>query len=245
LCSSICSAQSSDSLQRITGYVYDKSNNSLPNSYILNLTKNTGTRSNYLGQFNIGACKTDTLQFSNVACKTLSFPAEKISNGDTIHLEIMYYSLKELKVFEWGSTYEDFKAKMKSMPVTETLGEKLLLPQQKGNPIPNFKNANALSNPLFAITNPVDFLYFNLNKKQQSIRKVIEFNENEKLIRRFDSIYNRTKISDLTGLENAQLDSFLIYLNQNFQCDFNCTEVQITSEIYRKWEYYKQDQLSK
>jgi len=235
----ICLAQNADSLQRIEGFLLDKSNNPLPYSHIINLSSGRGTTSSSEGKFDIGVLSSDSILFRNIAYKDLILLAGNIHKGDTIHLEIKLYSINEVKIFEWGSTYEDFKVKMMSMPVTETWGEKLGLPQQKGNPIPNYKNASTLSNPLFAITNPVDFLYFNLNKKQQSIRKVIEFNENEDLIRRFESVYNRAGISKMTGLANAELDTFLVFLNRNFQCDFHCTEVQIISEIYKKWDYYK------
>lgn len=235
----ICLGQESDSVQRYKSVVTDKLGNPLAYSHIINLSSGRGATSNNNGVFEITAKGEDSILFRNVSCVDLVIPASDIHNFDTIRLETKLYSLNEVKIFEWGSTYEDFGAKMMSMPVTKSWNEKLGLPQQSGNPIPNFKNADVLSNPLFAITNPVDFLYYNLNKKQQSIQKVIEFQKNEDQIRKFESVYNRKSISALTGLTNEPLDSFLIFLNVNFNCDFKCSEIQIVSEIFKQWEFFK------
>jgi hypothetical protein len=234
----ICHAQNIDSLYVINGYVCDETINPLPYSHIINLRDGRGCTSGLDGNFCLNAFLSDTILIRNLSYEDIVIAAGKIQAQDTLIMKIRYYQLKEVKIFEWGSTYADFKAKMKSMPVTENWGEKLKLPQQKGNPLPNFRNPDALSNPIFAITNPVDFLYFNLNKKQQSIQKVIEFQQNEDLIRRFESIYNRSSISALTGLSGDELDKFLINLNLKFNCDFNCSEIQIVEEIYKFWKEY-------
>jgi hypothetical protein len=112
------------------------------------------------------------------------------------------------------------------------------LPQETGHSLPNYQNPDVLSNPLFAITNPVDFIYFNLSKKQQSVRRVNEFKRNEEQIRRFESVYNRSGIGKLTGLSGKELDDFMIYLNLHFTCDFRCTEIQIITEIFNRWRDY-------
>ncbi len=231
-------AQYPDSIRRVEACVCNESAIPLAWTHIINLSNGRGTTSNAGGVFSLNVSDEDTIIFRNLAYEELILPAGKIQPGDTIHLKIRLYSIKEVKIFEWGSTYEDFKAKMKSMPVTESLAQKLGLPQQTGNPVPNYQNPDVLKNPMFAYTNPVDFIYYNYNKKQQSIRKVNEFKENEELIRRFESVYNRTRIGKLTGLNGKKLDDFMIYLNLHFKCDFNCTEVQIISEIFKCWRDY-------
>ena len=235
----MCFGQDSDSVHSYKSIVSDKLGNPLPYSHIINLRSGRGATSNNSGIFEITAKDEDSILFRNVSCVDLVITASDILKLDTIQLETKLYSINEVKIFEWGSTYQDFGAKMMSMPVTKSWTEKLGLPQQTGNPIPNFKNADILSNPLFAITNPVDFLYFNLNKKQQSIQKVIEFQNNEDKIRKFEAVYNRKSISALTGLTNEPLDSFLVFLNSNFVCDFRCSEIQIVTEIFKQWELYK------
>jgi hypothetical protein len=231
-------AQSPDSLKRITGCICNETTIPLAYTHIINLSNGRGSISDTSGNFSLNVLISDSILFRNLAYQDLVVTGGEIQTGDTIHLKIRLYAIKEVKIFVWGSTYADFKAKMKSMPVTENFGEKLGLPQQKGNPIPNFRNPDVLSNPFFAYTNPVDFLYFNFNKKEQSIRKVMEFKQNEDLIRRFESIYNRGRIGILTGLAGEELDAFLIYLNIHFKCDFNCNEIQIISEIYMHCENY-------
>jgi hypothetical protein len=240
LANTICHAQAPDSLKRISGYICNETSDPLFCSHVINVSNGRGSTSDTNGKFTINAGITDSILFRNLAYHDLIISAGDFREGDTIHMLIKLYAIKEVKIFEWGSTYADFKAKVKSMPVTENMGEKLGLPQQTGNPIPNYRNPDVLSNPLFAYTNPVDFLYFNLNKKERSIRKVMEFKQNEDLIRKFESVYNRVGIGALTGLANEELDKFMIYLNLHFKCDFNCTEIQIVSEIYMHWKNYRE-----
>jgi hypothetical protein len=233
-------AQHPDSLRRTEAYVCDESIIPLAWIHIINLNNGRGTTSNIDGFFRLETGEQDTILFRNLGYEELVLPAREIQPGDTIHLKIRFYAIKEVKIFEWGSTYEDFKAKMKSMPVTESLARKLGLPEQTGNLLPNYQNPDVLRNPMFAITNPVDFIYYNLNKKQQSIRKVNEFKQNEDLIRKFESVYNRSGIGKLTGLNGKELDDFMVYLNLHFKCDFRCTEIQIITEIFDWWKNYRE-----
>jgi hypothetical protein len=234
-----CLAQNQDSIFKIKAKVCNEINAPLFYTHIINLRSGRGTISDTSGIFIINAKESDSILFRNLAYHDLVIATFELLTKKTIHMKIKLYALKEVKIFEWGSTYEDFRAKMMSLPVKEKWGEKLGLPQQKGNPISDYKNADVITNPFFAITNPVDFLYYNLNKKQQSIRKVIEFEKNEDLIRRFESVYNRKMASEITKLTGKDLDTFLIYLNNHFQCDFNCTEIEIENEIYKRWKNYK------
>jgi hypothetical protein len=239
LSGNLINAQYPDSIRRVEGYVYNESDIPLAWTHIINLSSGRGTTSNSEGHFSLTANEEDSILFRNLAYEELILSAGNILRRDTIRLKIKLYAIKEVKIFEWGSTYEDFMAKMMSMPVTESIAQKLGLPQQTGNPVPNYQNPAVLGNPMFAITNPIDFLYYNLNKNQQSIRKVNEFKQNEDLIRRFEAVYNRTAIGNLTSLNEKGLDDFMIYLNLHFKCDFNCTEVQIISEIFKCWREYK------
>ncbi len=231
-------AQNTDTIRRIEACICSESSIPLAWTHIINLSTGKGSISDSSGNFSLNVSGSDSILFRNLAYEELIIPSRQINSGDTVHLRIKYHPIEEVKIFEWGSTYADFKAKMKSMPVTENLGEKLGLPQQSGSAVPNYRNPEVLSNPLFAITNPVDFLYFNLSKKEQSIRKVMEFKQNEELIRKFESVYNRKSIAVLTGLDDEKLDLFLVYLNLNFTCDIYCTELQIATEIYRHWKVY-------
>jgi len=231
--------QDADSQKRIKAWVFNDTGNPLGYTHVINLSSGRGTTSDSSGNFSLSVLKGDTVIFRNVSCEELILAEQEINSGDTIFLKTKLYAIREVKIFEWGSTYADFTAKMKSMPVTESMAEKLGLPQQSGNAVPNFRNANVLGNPMFAITNPIDFLYFNLNKNEQSIRKVMEFKQNEDLIRRFESVYNRKKVGALTSLSATELDEFMIYLNTHFRCDFNCTEIQIVTEIFEHWNNYR------
>ncbi|MCB8995653.1 MAG: carboxypeptidase regulatory-like domain-containing protein [Bacteroidales bacterium] len=234
-----CSGQEIDSLRYISGTIVSSENLPVPYTHVINLRTGRGMASDSSGRFKIRAFSRDSILFRNLSYEETIQSAENIISGDTIRLTDRYFAIKELRIYTWGSSYADMRAKMKSMPVTENIAEKLGLPQQSGNPVSNFRNPEVLSNPLFAYTNPVDFLYYNLSKKEKSIRKVMEIESNAELIKRFESVYNRNTIGNLTGLADEELDKFLIYLNLNILCDFHCTEIQVVKEIFSIWEEYK------
>jgi len=239
LFSSLCLAQPNDSLQRISAIVFDETVIPLPFTHIINLETGRGTISDTTGRFSLNVYKSDSVLFRNVSCRELKIAAREIFPGDTIRLQVKLFELKEVKIFEWGSSYADFRNKFLCLPPQENMGKKLNLPRQKSNPISDFRNKEVLSNPFFALTNPIDFLYYNLSKSEQSIRKVMELKKDEDLVRKFESVYNKERVASITKLSGAELENFMIYLNIHFRCDFNCNEIQIINEIFMHWKNYK------
>lgn len=233
------SGQTTDSSIIITAVACGEQGIPLQGAHIINISSGRGTTSGSDGRFSIKVLQADSLIIRNIGYYDTLIMAEKFIYEDTIFLAVKIYEISEIRIFEWGTSYADFRAKMKSMEVPESPGKKLGLLQQSGHPVPNFRNSQILSSPAFAISNPVDFQYFNLSKKEKSIRNVMEFESNEPLIRRFESVYNREKIMEITGLKGEELDAFMIYMNKEFRCSIHCTELQIITEIYSHWEYYR------
>jgi hypothetical protein len=60
----------------------------------------------------------------------------------------------------------------------------------------------------------------------------------------FWSIISGEKISAITGLENEELDEFLLFLHENLSCDLHCTELELYTEIHQLWDEYNQKEKS-
>lgn len=236
-------SQISDSVIRISGSIHDSQGNPLPYTHVINLITKSGTTADSSGIFKIKAKHADVLYFNNLAFIDTSVVINKNQNYLEIKLSRRKYAIPEVKIFEWGSTYEDFKQALLKMPLKKTVAEKLKLPQQDPNLIPYYLDSDLISSARFLYNSPIDFLYLNLNKTEISRRKVYDLIKNKEQIEKFNKIYSHTNISGITGLKDKELLEFMVYLESRFECDYRCSEIQITKELFMHWNHYKKYML--
>lgn len=230
-------------MNTIVGSINDDLGNPLPYTHVINLQTNSGTTCDSSGIFKIKAGNGNILLFKNLAFIDTSVIITNTKNHLTIYLSKRKYPIPEVKIFEWGSTYEDFKQALLKMPMKENLADKLNLPKQDPHIVPYYLNSDVLSSVGFAFSSPVDFLYLSLNKKEISRRKVYELNKSKKQVDQFNAIYSYETITNITGLNDQELFKFMEYLNEHFQCDYHCSEIQIMNELYKHWNNYKENIL--
>jgi len=233
-------AQNQDSLLDYTGRVLDKNSYSVPGTHVINMDTHKGDVTDSSGIFIIQSRVGDQLLFRNIAFRDTII---RLSSATEINVLLSHknYPIPELKVFEWGSTYKDFKKAFLEMPMERTLGEKLGLPQQSGDTDPFFLKEDVISSARYFFNSPVNFLYYNLSKTEKSRRKVYELRKNEFYIDRFNKIYCYEEISRITGLQNEELLRFMSFMEKEFQCDIFCNEYQIVAEIFRVWKKYRKE----
>jgi hypothetical protein len=236
-------SQNPDSLKIFTGSIYDFQENPLPFSHVINLQTKSGTTTDSSGFFQIKAKFGDILLVKNLAFIDTSIIIGDPNNLTYIQLSQRKYSIPEVKIFEWGSTYGDFKQALLKMPMKENLAEKLHLPTQDPNIIPYYLNSELLSSAGFLFISPIDFLYQNLNKTEISRRKVYELIKNKEMIDNYNNIYSYENISSITGLKDQELFDFLAWLETRFECDYHCSEMQIITELLNRWKNYKENIL--
>lgn len=233
------SSQSIDSTMILSGIVYDEDFYPVPASHIINLNSHQGEVSDSLGIFNLPVKLTDTLLIRNIAFKDALVPVSQIFDQKFIIIKRKYYDLQEAKIFQWGSSYTDFKEAVVKMPNQQTLGESMGLPRQDPDYIPFEMNEEAIKSFGFLITTPISYLYHNFNKHARSARKVFWLQKNDAQHKVFNEILDRENISSITGLTGTDLQNFRTYLNGRLICDYRCTELQIYTEIHANWEIYQ------
>jgi hypothetical protein len=232
--------QSADSAYTITGIVYDESFHPLPASHVINMDSHEGDVTDSLGIFSLRVISSDTLLVRNIAYRDTLVSASSLTNNPQIRLKHRYYELQEARIFEWGSTYEDFQEAMIQMPNQQTLGESMGLPKQDPDYIPFEMDEKAVKSAGFLITSPVSYFYYNFNKEAKSARKVFWLKKNREKIEQFEQMIGGENLSSITGLKGKELMDFQSYFYAQMKCDFNCTEFQIYSEIHALWDLYQE-----
>ena len=231
-------SQEKDSLYQVRGFLYDSVFHPVVSAHIVNLNRGNLDISDSLGIFSIKARKGDSLYISNLGFNDTVIAVRNPEMIYSLRLREKIHPIGEVKIFTWGSTYEDLKRAVIEMPHQQSLQEKLGLPQADPDAIPFYLDEKAIKSAAFAITSPVSFLYYNLNKQERSRRKIYRLKKNRKSIDDFNSVFNRQKVGELTGLKAEELEKFWFYLNSRFICNENCSEISILEEImshYRIW----------
>ena len=233
-------AQQHDTIFDLTAFVYDDLFIPVPATHVINLNTHKGDVTDSLGIFRLPVHLTDTLLIRNIAFRDTLVPVMEIQSIRHIRLKRRHYRLQEVKIFEWGATYDDFREAFIEMPMQQNLGATLGLPRQDPNYIPDDMNEEYLKSPLFLIRAPVSFFYYNFSKHAKSARKVYWIKRNQKQHDLFNEIMNSDNISSITALTGVELQKFLAFLYERMVCDFNCSELAIYKEIYGLWKVYQE-----
>lgn len=232
--------QQTDSVFQLTGIVFNESFRPLPASHVINLNNRQGDVTDTLGIFQLRAKSTDTLLILNISYKDTLVTAARIRAFPQIVLKSRYYELEEARIFEWGSTYEDFRQAVIEMPGQQSLGETLGLPRQDPGYVPLEMDPRRVKSPAYLISSPISFFYQNFNKQARSARKVYWLERNEEKMELFTRIISRENLSSITGLKGDRLMDFQTFLNGRMQCDYNCSEFQLYTEIHALWDIYRE-----
>lgn len=232
-------AQSADTVFQISAVVYDDLYIPVPATHVININTHQGDVSDSLGIFRLPVHPSDTLLIRNIAFRDTLVSVAQIQQNLQIRLERRLYQLEEAKIFEWGATYEDFREAFIDMPVQQTLGASLGLPQQDPEKVPMEMDEKAVKSAGLLFTSPVSFFYQNFNKHAKSARKVYWLNKNQSKQDQFEAIIGPENISEITGLSGAKLDEFMRFLSRRMVCDLNCTELAIYSEIHGLWKVFQ------
>lgn len=233
-------AKQADTVFHLTAIVYDDSFIPVPATHVINLNTHKGDVTDSLGIFRLLVYPTDTLLIRNIAYRDTLVPVMEIQSIRHIRLKRRHYRLQEVKIFEWGATYEDFSEAFIEMPMQQTLGASLDLPQQDPDKVPLEMDKQAVKSAGLLLTSPVSFFYYNFNKHAKSARKVYWLKKNQAKHDQFDSIVSTENLSDITGLTGVKLQEFMLFLSQRMVCDINCAELAIYSEIHSLWKVYQE-----
>lgn len=232
-------SQDNNKIFRLSGIVYDEEFNPIISAHVINLRSRQIDITDGNGVFQIIIKTGDSILIKNISYRDTIIRIGNPVMIYTIRLKKEIYPINELRVFKWGSTYQDMKRAFLAIPSAENLQDKLGLPKADPDAIPFYLDEEKIKSLGFAIKSPISFLYHNFNKFEKSRRKVYQLNKTQSGRNAFYALVNKEKVAELTKLKKPELEDFWIYLNDHFSCGINCTEYEIITEILELYENWK------
>ena len=229
-----------DSSFNLSAIVYDASYRPVPASHVINMNTHQGDVTDSLGIFHLVVFMTDTLLVRNIAFHDTLVPVYLVQDPKFIVLTSKRYLLQEARIFEWGSTYSDFKEAVIDMPNQQTLGESMGLPKQDPDYVPLEMDEKAVKSAGFLLTSPISFFYQNFNKEAKSARKVYWLKKNQAKQEHFDELISGQSLTEITSLTGDDLQEFQAFLNQRMVCTSKCTDLQVFEEVFALWKVYQE-----
>ena len=233
-------AQSADTVWSLYGLIYDDLYVPVPATHVVNINTGRGDVSDSLGIFSLEVRDSDTLLILNIAFRDTLVDVASVAANRHIVLQRKLYPLNEARIFVWGSSYADFKEAFIEMPVQQSLGASLGLPEQDPEYVPLEMDEKEVKSAGLLLTSPITFFYQNFNKKAKSARKVYWLEKHRQKHEMFESIVNGENLSEITGLSGPELLAFQSFLLERMVCDFQCTELEIYKEIYGLWKVFQE-----
>ncbi|MEN8203259.1 MAG: hypothetical protein ABFS28_11735 [Bacteroidota bacterium] len=232
--------QFADSAFHLSATIYDASYHPVPATHVINMNSHQGAVTDTLGIFKLPVHLRDTLLIRNIAFYDTLVPVYLLNPDRTIILTRKRYHLQEARIFEWGSTYADFKTAIIEMPHQHTLSESLGLPRQDPDYVPFDMNEELIKSPAFLISSPISFFYQNFSKEAKSARKVYWLKKNQAKHEHFNEIVSGESLAEITGLHGNELLEFQAFLMQRMVSTFKSSDLEIYKEIHGLWKIYQE-----
>lgn len=205
----------------------------VPYANIVNHRTHSGTTTNQDGYFTIEMLNIDSLDVTSVGF--IKYVVKVPYN----------YSGQDVLVF-------------KMLPMNYALGEvnvqgskpKVNLGFETGKPVdiaPELRGDAFNENPplLAAFFNPISYWQYYLSKREKRKREV----RNEMIIEKnwelYSQNYNKDIVMKLTGMNESDADSFMVWFNEQNVLPYTSTEYQIREAIVEYFNYYKLDKAMK
>ncbi len=208
-----------DGLLLVRGVVVDAdSGDPIPGVAIVRRQTGDGVVSNSEGKFELKVSWSDSLYFSAVMYKNITLrPPDSLFRKEG---QVMTVKLKS-NTFELNA-------------VNVQADESVPLAMQSDV----FKEKPRVGDYFFR---PLSVIFYYASKRERRKRKLVAIVQQERMMEKFEEIYNREKIAEYSGLVDSQLDSCVVFCNQNI----NLTEKDTEDVV--KWKmmqvisaYYKQ-----
>lgn len=96
---------------------------------------------------------------------------------------------------------------------------------------------------LAAIFSPASFMQYHLSKREKEKREVRAAMISDAQWERLSQYYNKDVVMALTGLNEADADSFMIYFNQKSVLTAHSREYDVREAILKQYELYMREKL--
>lgn len=189
----------------VEGRILDESRKPIAYVNILIKSRLTGTVGDYYGNYRITAFPGDTMTFSAVSYRRISFIVPGDMKTTAYSLDVLLENdtvgLKEVVIYPWPSTYKQFKEEFLELEVEDPLANlDLHLPSMKD--LSNLMKTPGIPGQigLYSGPGPFSLLYDQFSKEARSKRMYADVLRREKAGNR----YNKIVVSRVTGLKDEE-----------------------------------------
>ncbi len=198
----------------------------VPYANIINNRTHTGTITNGEGYFSLEMLNIDSLVITSVGFEDAILKVPRNYSEYNVFVFIMKprnYGIGEVKVTGERQSVDMGIGGGKTIDVA---------PELRGD---------AFNTPpplIAAFFNPISYWQYYLSKKEKRKRKVREAMKLEKNWEMHSKNYNKEKVMMLTGLNEMQADSFMIWFNGKNVLPYTSNEYQVRASIIEYFHYY-------
>lgn len=220
----------------ITGKIIShNTEKAIPFATVLNVEKNTVALSDTLGFFHITMLEKEHLRISAIGYNTVTLNFEEIQANETnvyiIRLKRKVYELSGIDVFD--ARWKDFEFDFKNVQPEDNETQQriqdwfytLISPQEL-----------ALITSSTAIGIPIHFK----TPREKQLKKLEKIKAREHKSNVIHKKYNMKIVSEITGLEEQELEDFMTWCNFNTEFLYYANDYDITNAVRKRFEQYKQ-----
>lgn len=187
----------------------------------------SGAITNIDGHFSLEMLNIDSLEVTSIGFKKLVIKIPPYYTGHeilTFYMQPVLYNVGEVTVSAGGCAPELFEhGKPIDIPV-ELRGDAF----------------NSKPSVFQSLKSPASALQYFFSRKEKEKRKVRASIEQNKQWKAFSEIYNKEVIMEITGLNEAYADTFMIWLNAQKVLSYSDNEYKVKTSISKYYPEFKQ-----
>ncbi|WP_372774872.1 hypothetical protein [Mangrovibacterium sp.] len=199
-------------------------------AHIVNLRTRGGTTTNMQGYFSMEILNVDSLAISAMGYMKEYVHIPPFHPEDsvlTIYARPLRIAIGEVEV-----TGEGRKVNMDGVSTGKPSD---IAPELRGDAFD--KKPSVLA----AIFSPASFLQYHLSSREKEKREVRAAMISDAQWQRLSQYYNKEVVMHLTGLNNAEADTFMIYFNQKNVLSTHSREYDVREAILKQYDLYQQE----
>jgi hypothetical protein len=199
----------------------------VPYANIINNRTHGGTITNADGYFSMEMLNVDSLVVTSVGYQKAVFKVPYNYNGQntlTFVLNPVNYAIGEVEV---KGNKNEYDLGMGYGTPTD------IAPELRGDAF------NEKPPILVALFNPISYWHYYLSRKERQKRDVREAIALERNWKMHSENYNKEIVMKLTGLNEANADSFMVWFNAQNVLPYTSTEYEVRASILEYFEIYK------
>lgn len=201
----------------------------VPYANIINNRTHSGTITNADGYFTLEMLNIDSLVVSSVGYEKTVF---KVPRNYTGYGTVTYI----MKPVNYGIGQVDVKGEKKDYDLGLDQGKPIdIAPELRGDAY------NEKPPIIAALFNPISYWHYYLSRKEQQKRDVRDAMALERNWKMHSENYNKQVVMKLTGLNEAEADSFMVWFNAQEVLPYTATEYEVRASIVDYFEIYKRE----